>query len=86
MIILDQVHALLINLWIEKCGGTWDGRIVLAVKPHQEHIQNIGDFIRIICFSYTKLNGIIKPIDFHIPCCGDAISKVGAGPSTTWII
>ena len=58
---MEQVKALLINVCIEKCGGPWGSSIVLAAKPYQEHIQNIDDFIWIICIYYRTLNGIAKP-------------------------
>ena len=38
---MEQVQALLNNLWIEKCEGHWGRSIVLATKPHQEHIKTL---------------------------------------------
>ena len=76
---MEKVQALLINVWIEKCGGHWGGSIVLAAKPCQEHIQNIRGFIWIMCVSYRKLNGVTKPFNFPIPRCDDNISTVVAG-------
>ena len=55
---MKQVQVLLKNVWIEKCGGPWDSRIVLAEKPHQERIQNIDDLIWRMCISNRKLPNI----------------------------
>ena len=76
---MEQVQALINNAWIEKCGGPWGGSIVLAPKPHQEHIQNIDDLIWRTCVSYKKLNGITKNFEFTIPRCDDAIITVVTG-------
>ena len=35
---MEQVQALLKNVCMEKCGEPWGRIIVLAAKPHQEHI------------------------------------------------
>ena len=72
---MEKVQALIINVWIEKCGVPWGSSIVLVAKPYQEHIQNIDDFIWRICVSYRKL----KPLDFPIPCCDGYVNTVGAG-------
>ena len=85
-IILDQVQALLNNAWIEKCEGVWGSSIVLAAKPHQGHIQNIGYFIWRMIVSYMKLNGITKPFNFPIPRCGGTISTIGDGSNKFWIV
>ena len=85
-IIMDQVQALLNNVWIEKREGTWGSRIVLAAKLHQEHIQKIDDFIWIMCVSYRKLNGIAKLFEFPILCCNDAIITVSARSNKICII
>ena len=71
---MEKLQALLKNVWVEKCGGSWGSSIVLAKKTHQEHIQNIDDFIWIMCVSYRKLNGITKPFYLTTPLCYDTIS------------
>ena len=71
---MQQVQSLLNNVCIEKCGGPWGSRIVLAAKPHQEHIQNIYDFIWIMCVSYRIINGINKPFKLPNPRCDYTIS------------
>ena len=85
-VILEQVRQLLINGWIEKCGGPWGSMIVLAQKPHQEHITNISDFIWRMCVSYRKLNAVTKPFQFPIPRCDAAIVILGCGADEIWII
>ena len=60
--------------------------IVLAQKPHQEHITNISDFIWQMCVSYRKLNAVTKPFQFPIPRCDAAIAILGCGADEIWII
>ena len=61
-----------------KCGGPWGRIIVLASKPHQEHILHIDDFICIMCVSYRKLNSITNTFELPILPCDDDISTIGA--------
>ena len=42
---MQQIEALLKNGWIEESKGAWGSMIVLAPKPHQEHINGIEEFI-----------------------------------------
>ena len=48
-VIMEQVSQLISNKWIRKCGGPWGSMIVLAQKPHQEHITAIEDFVWRMC-------------------------------------
>ena len=84
--IMEQVKDLINNVWIEKCEGPWGISIVLSTKPHQEHIQNIDDFIWGVCVSYRKRNGITKPFDFPILRCDESISTGGSRSNKIWII
>lgn len=46
VIILKQVKVLKHNEWIEKCAsGGWGSPLVLAPKPHQEHVTDVDDLI-----------------------------------------
>ena len=81
-----RLQDLLNNLWIEKYEGPWRSSNVLAVKPHQGHIQNIDDFIWRICISYRELNGITKTFELPIPCFDDVKSTVSTGSNKLWII
>ena len=76
-IIMDQVEALKKSGLIEECQGPWGSLIVLAPKPHQEHVENIDDFIWRMCVSYRKLNSVTKPFSYPIPRCDDAIDTLG---------
>ena len=78
-IIVEQVQALLNNVWMEKCGVPRGSITVLASKPHQEHILNIDDFIWRMCVYYRKLNSITNTFEFPILPCDDDISTFGAG-------
>jgi hypothetical protein len=85
-VIMEQVNQLLHNNWIQKCGGAWGSMVVLAQKPHQEHITDINDFVWRMCVSYRQLNAVTKKFQFPIPRCDDAISILGCGAVLIWII
>ena len=85
-IIIDNISSLLANNWIEECGVSWGSMIVLAAKPHQEHINNIKQCIWRICVSYRGLNKVTKPFEYHIPRCVDAISIFQVETCQIWII
>ena len=44
-VIMEQIQYLLGNNWTEEFDGPLGSQIVLAPKPHQEHISNIDHFI-----------------------------------------
>ena len=73
---MEQIHDLLENDWIEECAGPWGIQIVLAPKPHQEHISNIDDFIWRMCVSYHVLNKVTKKFECPIPRCEGAITLI----------
>jgi hypothetical protein len=77
-IIMDNIETLKHNSWIKECAGPWGSIIVLAPKPHQEHVNDISDFVWRMCVSYRKLNSITKPFQYPIPRCDDAIDILGA--------
>jgi len=85
-IILEQISSLLDNDWIEECGGAWGSMIVLAAKPHQEHIEDIKNFIWRMCVSYRGLNKVTKPFEYPIPRCDDAIHIFQVGSCQIWVI
>ncbi len=37
-------------------------KAVLAPKPHQEHVENIGDFVWRFCVNYVPLNSVTRII------------------------
>jgi hypothetical protein len=76
-IIMEHLEVLKANGWIRKCFGPWGSSIVLASKPHQEHIIDICDFIWCLCVSYRHLNQVTLPFEYPIPCCDDAIDTFG---------
>jgi hypothetical protein len=75
----EHLDTLIHNDWIEPATGPWGSMIVLAPKPHQEHVTNITDFIWRLCISYRKLNAITLPFEYPIPRCDDAIDDFGEG-------
>ena len=76
---MEQVQDLLRNARIEKFGGPWGSIIVLAAKPHQEHIENIDILVWIMCVSYRNIYAINKPFKFSNTCCDDARISFGTG-------
>ena len=85
-IMMSQVEALLNNDWIEESQGPWGSIIVLAPKPHQEHIMDIEEFIWRMCVSYRGLNSVTKPFTYPIPRCDDAIGSLNIGAGKIYII
>ena len=53
--------------------------IVLAAKPHQEHVTNIADFIWRMCISYRGLNAVTRPFQFPIPRCDHSVLIIEQG-------
>ena len=74
------------NDWIGECKGPWRGQIELAEKPQQYHIENIEDFVWRMCVLYRGLNRVIRPLEYPIPRCDDAISIIAVGASMIYII
>ena len=85
-IIMEQIQALLKNDWIEECDGPWGSIIVLAPKPHQEHITHIDDFVWRMCVSYRSLNRVTLPFTYPIPRCDDAINILNIGSTEIYLI
>ena len=61
------------RLIIEDSESSWNSNIVLAPKPHQEHITEIDDYIWRFCISYVALNLVTRVINYPIPRCDDAV-------------
>jgi hypothetical protein len=60
--------------------SSWLFKALLAPKPHQEHVQNIDDFVWCFCVNYIPLNGAIHIIAYPIPFCDLAVcNKFGLG-------
>ena len=73
-IILKAMDELKKLGWITKCStGGWASPIVLAPKPHQEHVDTIKDFIWRMCISYRNLNRKTNSFQFPITWCNSAI-------------
>jgi hypothetical protein len=53
--------------------GEWLLKALLAPKPHQEHVQQIDDFVWQFCANYIPLNQITKPVAYPILCCNSAV-------------
>ncbi len=55
--------------------GCWLFKALLAPKPHQEHIQNINDFIWHFYINYIQLNSVTRIIAYPIPRCDLATNE-----------
>ena len=53
--------------------GSWLFKALLASKPHQEHIENIENFVWHFCVNYIPLNGVTHVIAYPIPRCDTAV-------------
>ena len=85
-IFMDQVQQLLANGWPKWYKGPGAYLIVISDKPHQEHDTNIDNFIRRICISYRKLNGVTKPFQWPIPKCDNSVTVLNVWANCIWII
>ena len=85
-IMMEQIRNLLLNTWIRRCKGAWGSMLVLAAKPHQEHVTDIQDFVWRMCVSYRGLNAVTKPFQFPIKRCDDSIITLEQGPSRFFMI
>jgi hypothetical protein len=83
---MGHIGSLLHNDWIGECGSPWGSLIVLAPKLHQEHVDDINDFIWRMRVSYRKLNSITRAFEYPIPRCDDAIDDFGDGFGRLWFI
>ncbi len=64
--------------------GSWLFKALLAAKPHQEHVQNIVNFIWRFCMNYIPLNSITRIIAYPIPRCDLVVcNEFGLG-TWTW--
>ena len=73
---MKQINDLLQNKWTRECGGSWGSMIVLAVKSHQESINDIHKFVWRICVSYHGLNKVTKLYEYPIPRCDMATTII----------
>jgi hypothetical protein len=55
-------------------GSEWLFVTLLVLKPHQEYIRNINDFVWQFCIKYIPLNQILHPISHPIPRCNFAVN------------
>jgi len=60
--------------------GGWLFKVLLAAKPHQEHVRCIADFVWRFCVNYIPLNSVTRLIACPIPRCDSAIhNEFGQG-------
>ena len=68
--------------------GGWGSPIpiILAPKPHQEHIIDVDELIWRLCVSYRGLNRVTNPFEYPIGRCDDSIEDVGDGTQYAWFM
>jgi hypothetical protein len=66
-------------------GGEWLFKALLAPKPHQEHISNIGDFVWRFFINYIPLNQITWPVSYLIPRCNSAVNLTFGKGRWQWL-
>jgi hypothetical protein len=54
---------------VQTTEGEWMFKVILAAKPHQEHIRCIDDFAWRFCVNFIPLNYVTKLIAYPIPWC-----------------
>jgi hypothetical protein len=64
---VGQIHQITDSCWLFKA--------LLAPKPHQQHVQNINNFIWRFCVTYIPLNSVTRIIAYPIPWCDSAINE-----------
>ena len=63
----------------------WLFKVILAPKPHQEHVYNIEDFSCRFCVSYTPLNQVTRVVAYPIPRCDTAIGLSFSDEIGLWL-
>jgi hypothetical protein len=76
-ILMEHVDTLLANCMIRECKGPWGSKLLLAPKPHQEHVTDIKKFIWRCCVNYRELNSVTLAFEFPMARCDDSIDNFG---------
>ena len=84
---MKHIQKLLDMGWIKECTtGGWCSPMVLAPKPHQEHVMEIKDFVWKMCISYRELNKVTNPFEYPISRCDIVIEDLGDGSRIIYFI
>ena len=59
--------------------GQWLFKVLLAPKPHQEHVCDIENVVWRFCVNYIPLNQITCQITYPIPRCDSAVENAISG-------
>src|SRR6478672_1305962 len=68
-IMQDQIDILLKNGMIKENFCPWACKIVLAAKPHQEHVTELPDYKWRMCVNFQPINRVTRAFKFLIPRC-----------------
>ena len=66
--------------------GGWLFKVLLAAKPHQEHVTNIADFVWRFCVNFIPLNAVTKVIAYPIPRCDSAVMLAFGDATWFWLM
>jgi len=66
--------------------GDWLSKPLLAVKPHQENVTDIKDFVWRFCVNYVPLNSVTKVIAMPIPRCDKTVGNTFDGSIFCWLM
>jgi hypothetical protein len=65
--------------------GRWLFKALLAPKPHQEHVRDIGKFVWPFCVNYIPLNSVTWIIAYPISRCNSAINEEFGQGAFFWL-
>jgi hypothetical protein len=83
--IMEKMIDWLLNLHQKRRSLTLGILNTLTTKPHQEHVEDIKDYIWQFCVNYILLYKITRPAQYLIPHCHDAV-MYGFGTATNFIL
>jgi hypothetical protein len=67
-------------------GSEWLFKIILAPKPHQEHIYDIADFVWRLCVNFIPLNEVTRVIAFPAVRCDTAVGISFGDGEIIWLL
>jgi hypothetical protein len=65
--------------------GCWLFKVVLALKPHQEHVHDISNFVWRFCVNYVPLNLVTCIIAYPIPRCDSVVLNKFGNSLWLWL-
>jgi hypothetical protein len=66
--------------------GRWLFKALLASKPYQEHVRDIGKFVWCFYVYHTPLNSVTRIIAYPFPCCDLEINEEFGRPGYVLLV